>query len=353
MTAEVGAETRSDEVTARSEDTSPRPPAASAASGRQTPLERLDLEEDSRLRQYKLGEKLGQGAYGEVHKAMVGGRFMAVKRIRLDLHSSNPKAVEKEIGSLLLEINTLKRLKHPRIVRYHGCFRSDRDDDPALLIFLEFMPSGSIAAVLKKFGAYGMGLVRKYTRQILEGLEFLHSEKIIHRDVKGANILIDGHGDAKLADFGACRELEALHSTITGGMKSIHGSVFWMAPEVMKYRAGRRSDIWSMGCTCIEMITAEPPWPALRVEKLSLTEALRRIVDGPELPSLPEKIPSDCRQFLECVLVRDHTRRPYASDLLKHRFIRADAPPPESSPPPSRGPKEGNPSASPPPQGSQ
>lgn len=251
---------------------------------------------------------------------MVDGRFMAVKKIPLDF-SLNQKAAEKEINTLLLEINTLKRLKHPRIVRYHGCVRQDREDDPALLIFLEFMPSGSIKAVLNKFGPYGVGLVRKYTRQILEGLDFLHAEKIVHRDVKGANILIDAEGDAKLADFGACRELEALQSTVTGGMRSIQGSVYWMAPEVMKFKAGRRSDIWSLGCTVIEMITAEAPWPSLRSEKLSVTATLKRIVEGDAIPDMPERIPSDCRSFLEHVLVRDHAKRPYAEQLLRHRFV--------------------------------
>merc|ERR1711972_922947 len=261
---------------------------------------------------------------------MVSGRFMAVKKIPLDL-SLNPKAAEKEINSLLLEINTLKRLKHPRIVRYHGCIRHDAEDDQALLIFLEFMPSGSIKAVLDKFGPYGLGLVRKYTRQILEGLEFLHSERIVHRDVKGANILIDAQGDAKLADFGACRELESLQSTMTGGMKSIHGSIFWMAPEVMKLKAGRRSDIWSLGCTVIEMITAEAPWPNLRPpeQKLSMTETLKRIVDGTDSPPIPDRVRDnhDCRTFLGRALVRDHARRPYAAQLLKHRFVAQDAAP--------------------------
>merc|ERR1719284_1663839 len=144
--------------------------------------------------------------------------------------------MDKEINSLLLEINTLKRLRHPRIVKYYGCIRQEKEDDPALLIFLEFLPSGSIKGVLSKFGPYGIGLVRKYTRQILEGLEFLHSAKIVHRDVKGANILIDTQGDAKLADFGACKELE---QTITGGIE-IQGSIYWMAPEVVKYKVGRR-----------------------------------------------------------------------------------------------------------------
>eukprot|EP00931_Biecheleriopsis_adriatica_P114871 TRINITY_DN90754_c0_g1_i1.p1 TRINITY_DN90754_c0_g1~~TRINITY_DN90754_c0_g1_i1.p1 ORF type:complete len:382 (+),score=69.80 TRINITY_DN90754_c0_g1_i1:56-1201(+) len=306
----------------------PSPALGDCHSGRASPsagpYERLDAEEDNRLRNFKQGESLGRGAYGEVFKAMVSGRFMAVKKIPLDLNLGQ-KAADKEINSLLLEINTLKRLKHKRIVRYHGCIRQDTEEDPALLIFLEFMPSGSIKGVLQKFGPYGTRLVKKYTRQILEGLDFLHTEKIVHRDVKGANILIDAQGDAKLADFGACRELEALQSTCTGGMKSIQGSIFWMAPEVMKYKAGRRSDIWSLGCTVIEMITAEAPWPNLRTTKLPVTEMLKRIVESSETPPLPDKIHSDCRSFLEKTFQRDHTKRPYADKLLTHRFVAADA----------------------------
>merc|ERR1712224_366191 len=146
--------------------------------------------------------------------------------------------LDREVDALLLEINTLRQLNHPRIVRYLGCMRDDTEEvAPQLLIFLEFMPSGSISALLKKFGPYGIGLVKKYARQILEGLSFLHAKKIVHRDVKGANILVDGHGDAKLADFGACRQLEALHSTMSGGLHEIKGSVFWMAPEVLRYNA--------------------------------------------------------------------------------------------------------------------
>jgi len=303
-------------VSGRTECPSPVPMLPTADQSPGGAYERLDLEENSRLRNWKQGESLGRGAYGEVYKGMVSGRFMAVKKIPLDL-SLNPKAAEKEINSLLLEINTLKRLKHPRIVRYHGCVRQDTEEDPALLIFLEFMPSGSIKAVLDKFGPYGLGLVRKYTRQILEGLDFLHSERIVHRDVKGANILIDAEGDAKRA----CRELEALQNTVTGGMKSIQGSVFWMAPEVMKYKAGRRSDIWSLGCTVIEMMTAEAPWPNLRKEKMAVTAILKRIAEGDEVPPFPERTPSDCRSFLERALIRDHAKRPYAEQLLRHRFV--------------------------------
>lgn len=303
-------------------------PSPLPASGRASPsaYEQLDAEEDSRLRAFKQGESLGKGAYGEVFKAMVAGRFMAVKKIPLDL-TLNQKAAQKEIDMLLLEINTLKRLKHERIVRYHGCIRQDSEEDPALLIFLEYMPSGSIKGVLDKFGPYGVGLVRKYTRQILEGLHFLHEHKIVHRDVKGANILIDAQGDAKLADFGACKELEALQNTVTGGIDAvITGSLFWMAPEVVKLKAGRRSDIWSLGCTVIEMITAEVPWPHLREKKVPVTELLRMVSELREIEKyLPKKLTSDCDSFLRKTLNPDATRRPYASALLTHRFVCQEA----------------------------
>merc|ERR1712190_450043 len=92
----------------------------------------------------------------------------------------------------------------------------------------------------------------------------------------------------------------------------------------MKFQAGRRSDIWSLGCTVIEMSTAEPPWPQLREEKLSVTDTLKRIVEGPDGPELPEKVGSDGRSFLEKVLVRDHTKRPYSDQLLRHRFVLQD-----------------------------
>ena len=100
------------------------------------------------------------------------------------------------------------------------------DTGPELLLFLEYMPCGSMSTVLRRFGPYGLGLARKYGKQILQGLQFLHSRGIVHRDLKGANILIDQYGDAKLGDFGACRQLASLHKTLSGEMTSIKGRRF-------------------------------------------------------------------------------------------------------------------------------
>ncbi|GJP72006.1 hypothetical protein CLOP_g2969 [Closterium sp. NIES-67] len=108
--------------------------------------------------------------------------------------------------------------------------------------------------MLEKFGAFSESLVRVYTRQLLLGLEYLHACRIVHRDIKGGNVLVDRDGVVKLVDFGAFKSFH--EGTVGEGCKSIRGSVFWMAPEVIKGEGyGRRADIWSVGCTVIEMLT--------------------------------------------------------------------------------------------------
>jgi len=181
---------------------------------------------------------------------MVAGRFLAAKKIPL------MKKAEKEIHSILLEINTLKRFNHPRIVRYRGCIVQD-EPDPALVIFLEFMPAGSIKGVLGKFGPYGIHLVRKYTRQILEGLDFLHSQMVIHRDVKGANILIDlSTNQLKLIDFGSGTYLH------DGVYTEFEGTRVYSPPEWIKYRRYKADGltVWSLGILLYDMLCGDVPY---------------------------------------------------------------------------------------------
>ena len=153
----------------------------------------------------------------------------------------------------------LQRLDHPNIVRYLGTERTAEHLD----IFLEFVPGGSLACLLAKFGAFHEGVIRMYTRQLLLGLHYLHQHRHMHRDIKGANILLDHHGTVKLADFGASKKIESLvtlHGEASAHYKSVKGTPFWMAPEVIRQEGhGRPADIWSIGCTVIEMATARPP----------------------------------------------------------------------------------------------
>ncbi|CAD7965277.1 unnamed protein product [Amoebophrya sp. A120] len=334
------------------------------------------------LSTWKQGELLGRGASGEVYKVMCAGHFFAVKKVPLrgllgiknqqDEHNSvvvtgdehqlqhdegaggggigaakDAKEIEQELKNLKEEIELLKKLDHPRVVRYIGCLldRGTKGADQFLNIFLEYMPCGSMSTVLKKFGPYSLHLTQKYVRQILEGLDFLHKKGIVHRDLKCANILVDQCGDAKLADFGACRQLASLHATLSGEMKSIKGSVYWMAPETVTGIIGRRCDIWSVGCTMIEMLIAAHPWSLHpKASSWSIAEALQYIVSSAEMPPFAgiealsntttpppaEKSSANTTaaslvavEFLQKCLQRDHKLRPYAEDLLLHSdFLR-------------------------------
>ncbi|KAL0414570.1 UNVERIFIED_CONTAM: Mitogen-activated protein kinase kinase kinase NPK1 [Sesamum radiatum] len=155
---------------------------------------------------WRKGELIGCGAFGRVHMGMNldSGELLAVKEVAIAGNSASKKTQ-----------------------RYLGTARAD----DSLNILLEFVPGGSISSLLGKFGSFPESVIRMYTKQLLLGLEYLHKNKIMHRDIKGANILVDNKGCIKLADFGASKKVEAL-ATITGA-KSMKGTPYWMAPEVI------------------------------------------------------------------------------------------------------------------------
>ena len=203
---------------------------------------------------WQTSEILGHGSFGRVLFAanMDTGELMAIKQIPLP----GPYETKKNIDEIEQEIEILSQLEHKNIVRYLGTSR----DSQHLNIFLEYVAGGSISSLLNKFGKFNEPLIRVYTKQILEGLEYLHYHKIIHRDIKGANVLVNNEGIVKLADFGASKRIYGLSNEKTQ-FHSLRGTINWMAPEVIKQEGhGRYADIWSLGCTVLEMATAKPPW---------------------------------------------------------------------------------------------
>jgi hypothetical protein len=156
-----------------------------------------------KIRRWKLGEQIGKGAFGTVYMGMnlSTGALIAVKEILF--HRDNVE----EIKSLRTEIELLKILSHPNIVCYYGT----EVQEERLYIFTEWCPGGSITDMLKKFGALEERIVSIYTKQILDGLKYLHDKDIVHRDMKGANLLVDAMGNVKLADFGASTTTKKLH----------------------------------------------------------------------------------------------------------------------------------------------
>lgn len=216
------------------------------------------------------------------------------------------------------EIDLLKNMEHKNIVKY---IDSCQKEDGTVNIYMELMTGGSISTLLKQFGPFEEDLIKKFTKQMLEGLDYLHSNHILHSDLKGANMLFDGIEHLKLADFGAARHIQVLPDlsmSQSSVCTSIKGSLYWMAPEmVLEQGYGRRVDIWSLGCCVIEMATAQHPWPATlnKYSQLVMEMANKRT------PPVPDHLSETCQDFIRQCLQYDSKLRPRAKELLNHPFI--------------------------------
>lgn len=259
----------------------------------------------------KQGEFLGEGSFGRVFKGLneATGELIAVKQLFLSGDS------EEEVKQLRKEISVMWNLNHANIVRYLGTARTER----CLYILLEYVPGGSIANMLQQFGAFTESLLRRFVSQIVRGAEYLHSKGIIHRDIKGANVLVGVDGIAKLSDFGCSKKVYGICTTsVEESMKVMQGSVPWMAPEVIKQTgAGFSSDIWSIGATMIEMATGKAPWQ----EFSNNLAALFHVATLIEPPPLPLNLSSEACGFLKRCLVIEARGRATATDLLCDSFL--------------------------------
>lgn len=255
---------------------------------------------------YLLGDEIGKGAYGRVYKGLdlENGDFVAIKQVSLE------NIFPEDLAIIMQEIDLLKNLNHKNIVKYLGSFKTKSH----LYIILEYVENGSLASIIKpnKFGAFPETLVAVYISQVLEGLVYLHEQGVIHRDIKGANILTTKEGLVKLADFGVATKLtEADNNT-----DSLVGTPYWMAPEVIAMSGvSAASDIWSVGCTVIELLTCVPPYYDLQP-----MTALYRIVEE-EHPPIPEHLSPLITDFLHQCFRKDAKLRPDAKVLLKHPWI--------------------------------
>ncbi|XP_077220752.1 mitogen-activated protein kinase kinase kinase YODA-like isoform X2 [Tasmannia lanceolata] len=262
---------------------------------------------------WKKGKLLGRGTFGHVYVGFnsESGEMCAMKEVTLFADDAKSKESAKQ---LMQEIALLSRLRHQNIVQYYG---SETVDDK-LYIYLEYVSGGSIHKLLQEYGQFGELAIRSYTQQILSGLAYLHAKNTVHRDIKGANILVDPVGRVKLADFGMAK-----HITGQSCPLSFKGSPYWMAPEVIKNSNGCNLavDIWSLGCTVLEMATTKPPW-----SQYEGVAAMFKIGNSKELPAIPDHLSDEGKDFVKQCLQRNPIHRPMAAQLLDHPFVKNAAP---------------------------
>ncbi|XP_066427347.1 serine/threonine-protein kinase PAK 3-like [Molothrus aeneus] len=295
------------------------PPAAgtSCSSAAQQPEKRQEqgrktlrsiVSPGQPMSKYTAFEELGRGGFGAVYKALdtSSGQQVAIKIMSLEEEMSEELAAN--------EILAMRDNRSPNIVTYLDSYLVDAE----LWLAMEFMDGGTLFDVLSAVYPEE-GQIGAVCRECLQGLHFLHSRQVIHRDIKSNNVLVGMDGSVKLGDFGLCAQLSPERSKRSSSV----GTPSWMAPEVVRGEAyGPKVDIWSLGIMGLEMVEGEAPYK--REARLRVFELIER--NGPPKLQNPRHHSALLRDFLRCCLQADEDRRWSAQELLQHPFVTSGDP---------------------------
>ncbi|KAF2863592.1 Pkinase-domain-containing protein [Piedraia hortae CBS 480.64] len=252
---------------------------------------------------YTKQQCIGGGSFGKVYKGVDkrSGQLVAIKVIDVE-------NADDEVDDIIQEISILAGLSSPYVTRYYGSYLKGSD----LWIIMEFCSGGSCGDMLKP-GNLAEEYICIIIKELLLGLEYLHSDGKLHRDIKAANILLGSNGQVKLADFGVSGQLTA---TMTK-KNTFVGTPFWMAPEVIKQSGyDHKADIWSLGITALELALGEPPYSDIHPMKVLF------LIPKNPAPVLEGNFSREFKDFVHRCLQKEPRERPSARELLRHPWVK-------------------------------
>ncbi|KAH3695504.1 hypothetical protein DPMN_082964 [Dreissena polymorpha] len=260
------------------------------------------------------GRQLGSGAFSTCYQSrdVKTGTIMALKQISFCRNYKSEQ--DKVIETITEEIHMMSKLSHPNIVRLLGATRQGCHFN----MFVEWMPGGSVASLLATYGRFSEEVMISYMLQVLRGIAFLHDKQVLHRDLKGANLLVDSTGQrVRIGDFGSAAKLASRATGAGEFMGQLLGTIAFMAPEVLRgENYGRACDVWSAGCCLIEMATTKPPWNAHDISNhLAL---IFKIAKSQSSPPIPENLSPPLRDLVLRCLEPIQDQRQSAKELLIH-----------------------------------
>ena len=266
--------------------------------------------QESRVIKWRKSRRIGGGAFGEVFSAIdiTAGKPVAIKTISTSNISNTMKlAIERES-----ELST--RLRHENVVRGFGVQHDEANKK--IHIVMELLPLGSLDALLQQLGPLPESVVRSYARQLLNGLDYLHSERVLHRDIKPTNCLIAASGTVKLTDFGASRCGSFLYT------KTVAGSPAYLSPDAINGRYSVASDVWALGLTLLELATNIKPWSHITASEGQFLQHLGRTK---KTHPISLRLSPYFRSLLEKMVHIDPNQRPSCRELLNHSWFTIDA----------------------------
>jgi len=282
----------------------------------------IGSENDDEEFDFKRGKLIGKGSFGHVFCALnnKNGEMIAIKQIDLDMMSEENREVT--LSQLETEIQLMRELRHINIVSLLGT-QIQYSPKVCMNIIMEYVPGNSIETMLTQFGAFSESIIINYTRQLLHALSYCHARGVIHRDIKGKNILLHTSGVLKLADFGSAKMFNdvLLKEAPSSGYAF---TPLWIAPEVMTGTYNSRVDIWSLGCVIVEMATAKHPWAENNFD--NPFRVMYYISSTDATPAIPSRLSALGKNFVSLCFQRDPDLRPSADELLQHPWLAENSP---------------------------